>query len=95
MHIIELLRIRCHPGRRADFLDRDAAVWTPALARHRGFLGKEVWPSREDPDQVLLVVRWASMESFQSFPMDRCAELSAMMDDVQADIRCEVYETAD
>lgn len=94
MHIIELLRIRCQPGRRADFVIKDAAVWTPALASHDGFLGKEVWPSLDDADQVLLVIRWASMSHFRSFPMDRCAELSAAMEDVQAEISCEVYETA-
>jgi uncharacterized protein (TIGR03792 family) len=95
MHVIELLRIRCHPGRRAEFLIKDAAVWTPALASHEGFLGKEVWPSREDPDQVTLVIRWASMNHWQSFPVDHCAELTALMEDVQADVSCEVYETVD
>ena len=45
MAVIELFRVTCVPGRRDEWLKRDAAIWTPALARHEGFVSKEVWPS--------------------------------------------------
>lgn len=92
MHVIELLRIQCHPGRRAEFLSRDAHIWTPALARHQGFIAKEVWPSLDDPDQVTIIVRWATLADWKCFPGDLCAELTAAMADVQVQISCETYE---
>ncbi len=93
--VIELLRIRCHPGRREEFLARDAEIWTPALARHEGFIAKEVWSSLEDPDLVTIVVRWASMGKWEAFPMLLCCELDERMADVQASVACEAYETHD
>ncbi len=92
MAVIELLRVTCVPGRRDEWLARDAAIWTPALARHEGFISKEVWPSLTDPDQVAIVVRWASQDQWKSFPEELGSELDAKMRDVQLDIVCEEYE---
>lgn len=93
MAVIELLRIQCRPARRADFLVKDAEIWTPALARHSGFIAKEVWPSLDDPDQVTIIVRWASLAEWKSFPLQLCCELDVRMEDVQLSVACEAYET--
>jgi uncharacterized protein (TIGR03792 family) len=81
--VIELLRVQCAPGRREEWLVRDAAVWTPALAAHDGFLHKEVWPSLDHPDEVVILVRWASLAQWKSFPEDLALALDAQMQDVQ------------
>jgi uncharacterized protein (TIGR03792 family) len=92
MAVIELLRIQTAEGRRAEFLARDAVVWTPALAAHDGFLHKEAWLSQDDPDLVTLVIRWASLTQWQQFPAERMAELDARMGDLQVSVTCETYE---
>jgi uncharacterized protein (TIGR03792 family) len=92
MPIIELLRIQTAPGRREEFLLADAAVWTPALSRHDGFLSKQVWISHDDPDRVTLVIRWASLAQWKSFPAALLAELDARMDGLQMSLTCETYE---
>lgn len=92
MAIIELLRIQTAPGRRAEFLARDAAVWTPALAAHEGFVRKETWISQDDRDRVTLVIRWASLAQWKSFPPAMIEELDAQMADLQQSLVCETYE---
>jgi uncharacterized protein (TIGR03792 family) len=68
MPVIEMLRARCAPDRRAEWLVRDAEIWTPALAAHDGYISKEVWPSIDNPDEVVIIVRWESLAQWRSFP---------------------------
>jgi uncharacterized protein (TIGR03792 family) len=94
MAVIELLRIQTAPGRREEFLARDAEVWTPSLTRHDGFLAKEVWVSQDDPNLVTLVIRWASMAQWKSFPVALLEELDAQMEGLQVSLSCETHEEA-
>jgi uncharacterized protein (TIGR03792 family) len=94
MAIIELLRIQTVPGRREEFLAHDAAVWTPALAAHEGFLSKETWISHDDRDRVTLVIRWASLAAWKRFPPAVIEELDAQMAGLQTSLVCETYEEA-
>ncbi|MFZ4848329.1 MAG: TIGR03792 family protein [Caldilinea sp.] len=92
MAVIEMLRATCAPGRRAEWLARDAAIWTPALAAHDGFVLKEVWPSIDHPDEVVILVRWESLAQWKSFPDDLNRALDAQMQDVQVGISSEALE---
>jgi uncharacterized protein (TIGR03792 family) len=92
MAVIELLRIQTAPGRRMEFVARDAEVWTPALARHDGFVAKEVWVSHDDPNLVTLVIRWASMTQWKSFPVALIEKLDAQMQELQVSLVCETHE---
>jgi uncharacterized protein (TIGR03792 family) len=90
--VIEMLRVQCPPNRRAEFLQRDAAVWTQALSRHEGFISKESWLSQDDPDKVTLVIRWRSLAHWQSFPAELGKELDKQMGDLLCPLTCEAYE---
>ena len=92
MAVIELLRVKCVPGRRAEWLVRDAEVWTPALAAHDGYISKEVWPSIDYPDEVVIIVRWASLAQWKTFPADLSVELDAKMQDVQVGLTSEALD---
>lgn len=92
MPVIELLRVKCVPGRRAEWLVRDAEIWTPALAAHEGFIAKEVWPSIDHPDEVVIIVRWESLAQWKSFPEELNRELDAKMADVQLEVTSEALE---
>ena len=89
MAVIELLRVTCVPGKRAEWLVRDAEVWTPALAAHDGYISKEVWPSIDHPDEVVIIVRWESLAQLKTFPDELNVALDAKMQDVQMAITSE------
>ena len=89
MAVIEMLRAKCVPGRREEWLQRDAEIWTPALAAHDGYIAKEVWPSIDNPDEVVIIVRWESLAQWKSFPDELNLALDAKMSDVQLAITSE------
>ena len=95
MAVIEMLRATCVPGRRAEWLARDAAIWTPALAAHDGYISKEVWPSIDNPDEVVIIVRWESLAQWKSFPDELNLALDAKMADVQLAITSEALAIHD
>jgi uncharacterized protein (TIGR03792 family) len=86
MAVIEMLRAKCVPGRRDEFLKLDAEIWTPVLAAHDGYISKEVWPSIDHPDDVVIIVRWESLAQWKSFPEELNLALDAKMADVQLSI---------
>ena len=67
--IIEYLCFQVPVAAQPAFLTQDAAIWTPALATSPGFLGKEVWRTRDAPDRVNLVIRWRAQADWDA--MDR------------------------
>jgi uncharacterized protein (TIGR03792 family) len=90
--VIELLRVTCPPEKHAAFIQRDAEVWTRGLAQHLGFMGKEVWVSPDHPSQVTLVIRWASMAHWKSFPAEWSQRQDEQMGDLLMPLTCEAYE---
>ncbi|KAB8320164.1 TIGR03792 family protein [Tolypothrix campylonemoides VB511288] len=73
--IIELLKAKVPPEQREKYIQKDAEIWTAALAKHPGFLGKEVWINPNDPTEVVLVIHWATKEDWKAIPQ---AELDAI-----------------
>lgn len=72
--VIEWLKIKVSPELREKFIQKDAEIWTAMLASYPGFLGKEVWINPQMPDQVVLMIRWRSLEEWKSVPQERLEE---------------------
>jgi uncharacterized protein (TIGR03792 family) len=72
--VIEWLRIRVPVADQGRYIPLDAEIWTTALARNAGFLGKEVWVRHDDPTCVNLVIRWASRGEWKAVPAGLLAE---------------------
>lgn len=68
--VVEWQRVRVRPGMRERFVEKDAEIWTPGLAREAGFLGKEVWLGEEETE-VILVIRWESHGHWKGIPQER------------------------
>lgn len=66
--VIEYLKFRVSPELREKFIQEDAEIWTPVLARAPGFISKEVWISPQEQTEVALVIRWKSREHWQAVP---------------------------
>lgn len=92
--VIELLRVTCPKEKQAAFIQRDSEVWTPALASHAGFLGKEVWVSSDSPNELAFVIRWESMEPWKTFPAELALKLDGQMGDLLMPLTCETYEVS-
>lgn len=67
--VIELLKVKVTPELREQYLQKDAEIWTQALAGCPGFLGKEVWLNPKEPTEVILIIRWASREQWKSISL--------------------------
>jgi uncharacterized protein (TIGR03792 family) len=90
--VIEQLSFQVPLALQGDFLRHDAAIWTPVLAAHPGFLGKEVWRETDSPDALHLIIRWASRAEWKAVPHDLLAATDqrfiAAMGQVFAVLRC-------
>jgi uncharacterized protein (TIGR03792 family) len=73
--VIEWLKVRVSPELREKFIQKDAEIWTSMLASYPGFLGKEVWINPETPTEVVLVIRWANREAWESVPPERLKQV--------------------
>lgn len=94
--VIEWLRITVPVADQARYLAQDAAIWSAALARNAGYLGKEVWVRADDAECVNLVIRWASRAAWHAVPAGLLAETDAAfraaMGGVYPVIECMDYE---
>lgn len=72
--VIEWLKIRVSPELREKFIAKDAEIWTAMLSGYPGFLSKEVWINPETPGEVVLIIRWETLEQWKAIPAERLAE---------------------
>jgi uncharacterized protein (TIGR03792 family) len=68
--VIEELRVSVPPDMIAQFVAADDLIWTAALSAQPGFVGKEIWRVADRPDEVRIVIRWASREDWKAVPRD-------------------------
>ncbi|MGH1394597.1 MAG: TIGR03792 family protein [Trichormus sp.] len=73
--VIEFLKFKVAPDTRENYLQQDAAIWTTALAKYPGFLGKEVWLNPQDPTEVTLIIRWQTKAQWQAIPPEDLAAI--------------------
>ena len=66
---VEVLRFRIPLDQQTAFIQADAEIWTTVLSRCPGFARKEVWGNTDDPEELSLVIHWASREQWKSIPL--------------------------
>lgn len=88
--VIEWLKIRVNPKLREKYVQKEAEIWNPALAKYPGFLGKEIWINPEKSDEVICVIRWETREAWKSIPE---AESQNITDKFDQEIKFDDYET--
>lgn len=72
--VIEWLKIKVASELREKFIAKDAQIWTAMLSGYPGFLSKEVWINPETPTEVVLIIRWQTLEQWKSIPADKLVE---------------------
>lgn len=68
--VIEWLKFQVSEILRETFIQKDEEIWTTALAKYPGFMGKEVWITMDKPDEVVCVIQWESLDAWKSIPAD-------------------------
>jgi len=66
--VIELLKFKVPPEQREKYIQKDAEIWTTALTKYPGFLGKQVWISPTSPEFVTFIIHWATREQWKAIP---------------------------
>lgn len=73
--VIEFLKFKVAPDLRENFIQKDAEIWTAALAKYPGFISKEVWINPNHHTEIILIIRWATREQWKAIPQ---ADLQAI-----------------
>lgn len=66
--VIEWLKFKVDVQNREKFLQKDAEIWTTALQKYPGFLGKEIWINPSNESEVIFIIRWRTREEWKSIP---------------------------
>ncbi|MCF2149975.1 TIGR03792 family protein [Desmonostoc muscorum LEGE 12446] len=75
--VIELLKFKVAPDFQENFIQKDAEIWTTALAEYPGFLGKEVWLNPNDASEVIFIIRWETFEHLDGIPEQELEAIEA------------------
>ncbi|WP_353930035.1 TIGR03792 family protein [Okeanomitos corallinicola TIOX110] len=78
--VIELLKFKVPGELRETFIQKDEEIWSSALSKYPGFLGKEVWINPDDFTEVLIVVRWQNRELWKAIPEEKINAVSQEFD---------------
>lgn len=91
--VIELLKVEVSPEYRNQYLQLDKEIWTQALAKFPGFLGKEVWLNPNQPSEVILLVRWASRKEWKSISVQLLEEIERQFAQATGNICHQIVES--
>jgi uncharacterized protein (TIGR03792 family) len=77
--VIEELQFAVTEDDREKFLEVEGRVWTGFLQTCVGFLHKETWIPEDDPQRVVVMIWWNTMEEWKSITAAQCDEVDAQM----------------
>lgn len=66
--VIEWLKFKVSALMRETFIEKDAQIWTVALAKYPGFLGKEIWINPNISDEIVLIIHWENRQQWEAIP---------------------------
>ena len=86
---VEYLVFEIKEGRVQEFIDLDQEIWTQQLAKHPGFIAKEIWINEFKPTEVTAIIYWNSMEEWESISEE---ELNKIMNEFDEAFGKDDYE---
>ena len=77
---IEEIRVMVKPECIDKWVELDTRIWTSRLKVSEGFLGKEIWISRDVPGEITVIIYWEDYDIWQSHDKSGwCKELDEQM----------------
>ncbi|BAZ38188.1 hypothetical protein NIES4101_41240 [Calothrix sp. NIES-4101] len=92
--VVELLKFKVPLEQQAEYIQKDAQIWTASLARYPGFLGKEVWIDPNLPEEVTFVIHWATRDDWKAIPEQDLNAISQRFD-ASLGFTCEMIESSE
>ena len=93
-HVVEFLTFTVEERDREGWLDADERVWTAFLTEQPGFVSKQTWTDRAQPDRVHAVIVWADEASWKAIPHDALAATDEEMGDWRRPLVERVFDIA-
>lgn len=91
---VEFLSFTVAAQDRAGWLDADERIWTNFLRAQPGFVSKQTWIDRAQPDRVHAVIVWTDEVSWKSIPSDALAAVDEEMGEWRRPLVEHVYDIA-
>jgi uncharacterized protein (TIGR03792 family) len=66
--VVEWLKVTVDPALQSQYLQADRQIWTAFLASRSGFVSKQIWLNPVAPDEVIMVITWASRSAWKAIP---------------------------
>ena len=77
--VIEELHFRVTPSEQDGFLAKETEVWTGFLQTCDGFVDKQVWVADDDPELIVVMIWWDTMELWKSITPEQVEAVDARM----------------
>jgi uncharacterized protein (TIGR03792 family) len=90
--VIEFLTFTVDPADRAVWMEVEERTWSRFLERQPGFVDKQLWSDRGNPDQVHAMIRWESEAQWKAIPADELAAVDTAMGEWFRDCTMRVYD---
>ena len=78
--IIEELRLRVPTEYKDNWIKAEKEVWEPWLANKEGFLGREIFYSKEK-EEALVLVKWANKKLWKSISVKEVSEVQSIFEE--------------
>ena len=79
--VIEELHFIVAAADQADFLRIEHEVWTGFLQTCDGFVAKETWIPTDDPERIVVMIWWNSMDEWKSITEAMCDAVDSRMEE--------------
>jgi uncharacterized protein (TIGR03792 family) len=89
--VVEHLRYKVKQKDLPIFLQGER-VWTEALSSYPGFISKEIWMDRDEPDNIIVIIKWASYLQWKSIPEQLLSLIRADYEKVVGDKKFKILE---
>lgn len=77
--VIEFLTFDVDPAERDQWLPIEETTWSRFLEQQPGFIRKEIWTNRENPNEVHSVIWWSDQETWFQITAEQVAAVDAQM----------------
>ncbi len=78
-HVVEFLTFDVDDADHAAWIAADAEHWTAFLRAQPGFVSKQVWADRAQPDRICAVIVWDDEAAWKAIPTDQLSAVDAAM----------------
>lgn len=77
---VEELTFQITPEMIDQWIEKENEIWTTALEKCEGFLGKEYWINDDVPGEVTIIMYWTDASCFINLPKEWHVEIDKQME---------------